>query len=133
MAQDAAWPGPVRPSDKVATATTLQWLNGKAVDRGFRATLPEELFHQIDWDSQHRCDWVQNSPGDGPPHVLTAWKVQLSTPSTVNPPGALDRLLEPPIAAPKPEVVDFVEVELCIEHSDYDALPALDQAQPGDA
>jgi hypothetical protein len=133
MDGEAVVPGPVRSSYKVATASTLQWLNGKAVDRGFSAILPEEIFHQIDWEGEHRCAWVQDSPGYDPPHVLTAWRIQLSIPSRVDPPGALDRLIDPPMVAQKPEVVDVVEAELCIEHSDYDALPAVGHAEPHSA
>jgi hypothetical protein len=120
--------GPVRSSDKIATARTLQWINQKAIDRGFSAILPEEVFHEIDWEAEHRCEWVQHSPGDGPPHVLTGWKIWLEHPATVGPApieGALDSLLDPASLGPQSEVVRSVEGELSIEESDYDALPSL--------
>jgi hypothetical protein len=125
--EDDPMVGPVRSSDKVAKARTLQWINQKAFDRGFTAFLPEEVFHEIDWDAEHRCEWVQYSPGAGPPHVLTGWRIRLAHPATVAPPpieGALDSLLDPMSTDPPGEVVRSVEGELCIEQADYDALPS---------
>jgi hypothetical protein len=119
----AAVPGPLRASDKVATATTLQWLNGKAIDRGFNATLPKEIFHHIDWEGEHGCEWVQECPGPGAPHVLTAWKVRLDRPISIGGPPVLDRLIDPSLVAEE-DVVHILEMELSIEQSDYDALRA---------
>ena len=122
--------GPVRSSDKIAKARTLQWINQKAIDRGFSAILPEEVFHEIDWQADHRCEWVQYSPGDDPPHVLTVWKLCLEHPTAVAPPpveSTLDSLLDPVSIEPHTKLVRSVKGELCIEESDYDALPSLVQ------
>ena len=128
--------GPVRTSDKVAKATTLQWLNQKAIDRRFSALLPEEVFHEIDWEAEHRCEWVQYSPGDGPPHVLTRWKIRLENLTMLAPApieSILDRLIDPALIEPETEVVRYVEGELCVEESDYDALVSAVQARRSSA
>jgi hypothetical protein len=124
-----AIPGPLRASDKVASAKTLQWLNGKAIDRGFKAILPDEVFHHIDWEGEHRCDWVQESGGPGVPHVLTAWKVRLDRPASIDRPQVQDRLLDPSLA-PEEAVVHTVELELSIEQSDYEALRSSAASRP---